>query len=132
MADEFGQDQHDQQQAPAVSQGDVTIKASAIEPQPAQEKKPDLPPYHTEETHEIAKDRAEELKGQNKEYTYASNGYEVAEEDAAEGVTTENGKVYVVTADNFEKTFTTKRAAEIYVETHAEAHKDQPPTISKA
>lgn len=113
-------------------QGDVTIKASAIEPNPKPGTQPDLPPYHTAETHEIAKSRAEELKGQDKPYEYCANGYTVREVDAAEGVTTDNGKVYEVTAGEFQTTFTTKRAAEIYAESHAEAHKDMPATISKA
>lgn len=131
MADEYGQETPIATE-PTQPQGDVTIKAAAIEPNPIKGDKPDLPPYHTEETHQIAQDRAEELKGQDKEYSYCANGYTVREIDAAEGVTTENGKVYEVTAEGFAMAFANKRAAEIYAETHSAAHKDLPVTISKA
>jgi len=139
-------------EAPATEQvapqGDVVLKREAIREQinPAGvgDKAEHLPPYHTKETYQIAKDRANDNK--DKKYEFAANGYTVTERDAKEGEVPNpidpaviealgdqyKPKMYDVTAGDFIMTFNTARAAENYVTTHAEAHKDLPATISKA
>jgi len=128
----------------------VKIKESAIErdinPDGVGSKGEHLPPYHNPETYQLAKDRAEEQKGQNKPYEFKANGYTVTERDAREGEIPNpidpaviealgdqyKPKMYDVTAGDFLMTFNTARAAENYALTHAEAHKDLPATVSKA
>lgn len=107
--------------APAES---VTLKPEAIEVKRAVS--PDaehLPPYHTAETAKIAeKNQKAADKDKDAPYEFSANGYTVEEKDAADRVASPNGKVYEVTHagdKEFTKTFTDKRAAEIFAETHA-------------
>ncbi len=160
MEDNYGNSENvnnDTKEANQPNSGSVTLKPSAIEqkntinPDGVGNKAVHLPPYHTKETAKIAEDRQKENEDKNKDkpYEYTANGYTVTEKDrkgAAEIAHNvpdvpnrgwEDGndptKEYEVTADgDFLKVFPTRRAAEIYVETHAEAHKDLPATISKA
>ncbi len=141
------------QQTLAANEGDVTIKSSAIEqkinPAGVGDKAKSLPPYHNAETAKIAEDRAKELDGQEKKpYEYKANGYTVTEKDRKNAAALGNNvpdvpnrgwedgndpsKEYEVKGRNLLMVFPTRRAAEIYVETHAEAHQDLPATISKA
>ncbi len=84
-------------------------------------------PYHTYESEQAMKASHEEVKAKGDvPYEYKANGYTVTEVDDKD-----LPAKYKVTADGFEKFFAEKRDAEVYVETHAEAHKDLPATISK-
>ncbi len=126
----------------------VTIKPQAIEPAKINadgvgDKAEHLAPYHTQETAQIAKDRADEMKnGDPQPYEFKANGYVVTERELKEGETgaapgdpacpETKPKVYDVTADGFLMTFPTRNEAQNYALTHAEAHKDLPATVSKA
>lgn len=119
--------------APVAPQGAVTLKPSAIEPQPVNPagvgKNAPLPVYHTVETAKLADQRAKELEGkEDKPYEYHFNGYTVKEVDGAvKGV-----KLFEVTADGFSLTLADKRDAEIYVETHAPFVKNDQPSLKSS
>jgi hypothetical protein len=137
----------------ALAPETVTLKPSAVEvnkDERAEDRMKRLNlsnvPGHTYETEQIAKDRAEELKGKDAEpYKYEANGYIVKEADEQPesftssvesnnltGSELDGLRLYTVTAEgDFTKNIVGKRNAEIYVTTHAEAHKDLPATISK-
>jgi hypothetical protein len=107
-----------------VNDAKVTLKPSAVDViKPENVNGQHLPPYHTEETAKLAEKRAKDVeKSKDEPYEFSANGYTVEEKDAADGVASPNGKVYEVTHDNdkgFTKTFTDKRAAEIFAETHS-------------
>ena len=116
---------------------EVTLKPEAIAKTETDETKDERKkrlnisdiPYHTYETEQamIARDK-EVADAGPVAYEYKANGYTVTE---VEPETKDGLKKYKVTAEDFEKVFLGKRDAEIYVETHALAHKDLPATISK-
>ena len=74
-------------------------------------------PYHTHETEQKAK-AAKDNKA-DKPYVFKANGYTVVEKEYPAVGELPAKTLYVATADGFERAFTDKRSAEIYVTTHA-------------
>lgn len=107
----------------------VTLKPSAVDVKQDAPAKPDLPPYHTEETFKIAQQRQKDAdKQKDQPYKFEANGYTVTAEKVADGAL----QTYVVKADGFDRGGYTQRDAEIYAMTHDENHKTQPGEVSKS
>lgn len=115
----------------------VTIKEDAIDrtkqDESAEDRKKRLNisdiPGHNYETEQIQKDRAKEIADADpKPYEYRKNGYVVKEIEGANQLASDPkdaNTLYEVTAgEDFKQVFNTKRAAEIYAETHAPHRKD--------
>lgn len=107
------------------------LQEQARNPKPASEfeKDPNLKdtdlgssalPYHTAETEKIAEERAAEVADQpEKPYEYKRNGYTVTEVDSQVIKGAKQYKIISAQDASFEHYEDNKRAAEIYVETHA-------------
>lgn len=101
----------------------VVVEGKPVET--AQEKKPDVPPYHTQETWEVAKDAHEKAAEDAKnakptDFAYDFNGYHVKAIEPTENQRAgTDGLLYEITAGDFLKVVMEKQDAITYVQTHA-------------